>query len=88
MGTGLIQSQPDGSIVVHPLSVVEPGCEVGDEGPINESLLVSPVVYLAAGRPYALASQVVIPNGATLYCNRAAIDRDMFVLGEGATVYD
>lgn len=88
MGTGLFCSNQDGSMVVHPLSVVHPGSTIGDEGPINEAFLISPVVYLCAGRPYALASPVVIPNGATLYCNRAAIDRSMFVTGEGATIYD
>lgn len=87
-GTGLMQSQPDGSIVVNPLSVVEPGCPIGDEGPINEAFLSSPVVRLAAGRPFALSSEVVIPDGATLHVNRAVIDREMFRVGEGAAVYD
>lgn len=87
-GTGLFQSNPDGSIVVFPLSVVEPGCAIGDEGPINEAFIVSPVVHLACGRPFALASRVVVPAGATLYCNRAAIDREMIEAGEGATVHD
>jgi hypothetical protein len=30
----------------------------------------------------------VVPNGATLYLNRAAVDRDMIRLGEGATLFD
>lgn len=87
-GTGLQCTNPDGSWVVHPLSVIHPGSTIGDEGPINEAFLSTPVVYLAAGRPYALASPVVIPDGATLYVNRAAIDRAMFLIGDGATVYD
>jgi hypothetical protein len=88
MGTGLFCSSQDGSMVVHPLSVIHPGSTVGDEGPINEAFLITPVVYLCAGRPYALASPVVIPNGATLYCNRAAIDRSMIITGDGAEIHD
>jgi hypothetical protein len=88
MGTGLMAGMPDGSIAVYPLSVVEPGCTVGDEGPINEAFLVSPVVRLAAGRPFALGSHIVIPAGATLYLNRASVDRDMITIGEGAAIID
>jgi hypothetical protein len=87
-GTGLQQTNPDGSWVVHPLSVIHPGSTIGDEGPINEAFLSTPVVYLCAGRPYALGSPVVVPDGATLHLNRAAIDRDMIMLGEGATIND
>lgn len=87
-GTGLQATNPDGSWVVHPLSVIHPGSQVGDEGPINEAFLSTPVVYLCAGRPYMLSSPVVIPDGATLYLNRAAIDRTMIHPGAGATIYD
>jgi hypothetical protein len=87
-GTGLMQSMPDGSVCVHPLSVVEPYCDIGDDGPINEGFLMSPVVRLCAGRPYALGGPVVVPSGATLHLNRAAIDRDMIQLGEGAAIID
>jgi|SRR5215467_1902800 len=87
-GTGLQQTNPDGSWVVHPLSVIHPGSTIGDEGPINEAFLSTPVVYLCAGRPYALGSPVVVPDGATLHLNRAAIDREMIQVGEGAEVRD
>lgn len=87
-GTGLQQTNPDGSWVVHPLSVIHPGSRIGDEGPINEAFLSTPVVYLCAGRPYALSSPVVVPDGATLHLNRAAIDRDMIQPGEGASILD
>lgn len=88
MGTGLIASLADGSMCVQPLSVIEPGSTIGDEGPINECFLITPVVRLAAGRPFALASNVVIPDGATLYLNRASIDKSMITIGEGAVVVD
>jgi hypothetical protein len=87
-GTGLQQTNPDGSWVVHPLSVIHPGSRVGDEGPINEAFLSTPVVHLCAGRPYALSSPVVVPDGATLHLNRAAIDREQINVGEGAIVHD
>lgn len=87
-GTGLQQTNADGSWVVHPLSVIHPGSRIGDEGPINEAFLSTPVVYLCAGRPYALGSPVVVPDGATLHLNRAAIDRDQIQLGEGASLID
>ncbi|MBO0836106.1 MAG: hypothetical protein J2P28_11375, partial [Actinobacteria bacterium] len=87
-GTGLQATNPDGSWVVHPLSVIHPGSTIGDEGPINEAFLSTPVVYLAAGRPFALASPVYVPNGATLHLNRAAIDRTMIIAGDGATIND
>jgi hypothetical protein len=87
-GTGLQQTNADGSWVVHPLSVIHPGSRIGDEGPINEAFLSTPVVYLCAGRPYALSSPVVVPDGATLHLNRAAIDREQIQVGEGATLVD
>lgn len=87
-GTGLQQTNADGSWVVHPLSVIHPGSRIGDEGPINEAFLSTPVVYLCAGRPYALSSPVVVPDGATLHLNRAAIDREQIHVGDGAAVID
>lgn len=87
-GTGLQQTNPDGSWVVHPLSVIHPGSAVGDEGPINEAFESTPVVHLCAGRAYALASRVVVPDNADLYLNRAVIDRDMITAGDGAVIHD
>lgn len=88
MGTALIQGQNDNAVTVAPLSVIYPGSTIGDEGPINEAYLTSPVVKLLAGRVYDLLSPVQIPDGGKLYLNSAIINRALVYLGLGSVIVD
>lgn len=90
-GTGLLQAQADNAVIVAPMSAtVPPGTVIagGDEGPINEAYLTSPVVKLLAGQPFNLENQVFVPNNGKLYLNNCSIDRNMITLGTGACIVD
>ncbi|MBO0836108.1 MAG: hypothetical protein J2P28_11385 [Actinobacteria bacterium] len=60
----------------------------GDEGPINEAYLTSPVVRLTAGQAYQLQAPVFVPEHGRLYLNGAIIDRQLIHLGHGALIVD
>ncbi|MBO0836107.1 MAG: putative Ig domain-containing protein [Actinobacteria bacterium] len=88
-GSALMQGLADHAAVVAPLSAIERGSTIGDEGPINEAFLSTPVVRLIAGAHYILRSAVLVPAGGLLYLNGATIsDLSLILLGPGARIAD
>lgn len=87
-GTALLAAQGDNAVLVAPLSRIHPHSPIGDEGPINEAYLTSPVVKLTAGAPYDLRSPVYVPPAGKLYLNDALVNREMIHMGWGAVIVD